>query len=112
MDIVSSVLSFLLFVAFVPGVLVTLPSKTSSRRTILLVHALLFAVVTTIVMRFYWHNIKGYLEKFGNYGTVCPNGYAPVSDPTGINKEECQPVGHPTYSAGSGKIPQASESST
>lgn len=111
MDIVSSLLSALLFVAFIPGVLVTLPSKTASRRTVLLVHTALFAVVTTLVMRFYWQNIKGYIERMTNFGTVCPNGYAPGTDPTGIDKEECIPVGHPTYSPGSGHVPEASESS-
>jgi len=105
MDIISALLSALLFVAFIPGVLVTLPSKTASKRTILLVHAVLFAVVTSLVMRFYWFNIKGYIEKMTNFGDVCPNGYAMVRDPTGINQEECQPVGHPTYKAGTGKVP-------
>jgi len=111
MDLVSAVLSALLFVVFVPGVVLTLPSKSSSRRTVLLVHAVVFAVVTSFVMRFYWHNIKGYIEKFGNYGAVCPNGFAPVADPTGIAKEECQPVGQSTYSAGTGSVPEPSPSS-
>ena len=111
MDLISAVLSALLFVAVVPGVLVTLPSKTASRRTVLLVHGLLFAVVTSLVMRFYWVNIKGYIERMSNYGTVCPNGYAIGTDPSGIDKEECIPVGHPTYKPGTGQVPQPSESS-
>jgi hypothetical protein len=110
MDLVSSLLSALLFVVFIPGVLVTLPSKTASRRTVLLVHTALFAVVTTLVMRFYWHNIKGYIETFGNFGPVCPNGYAPGTDPTGIDKGDCIPVGHPTYTT-DGRVPEPSESS-
>ena len=104
MDIVSSVLSFFLFVAFVPGVLVTLPSKASPRRTVLLVHAILFTVVTTFVMRYYWVNIKGYLEKFGNFGAVCPNGFVQQGN-------DCVPTGRATYSTDSGKVPQPSESS-
>jgi hypothetical protein len=104
MDLISSILSALLFVAFVPGVLVTLPSKASSRRTIIVVHALLFAVVTSLVMRYYWVNIKGYLEKFGNFGAVCPNGHVQQGN-------DCVPVGHATYSTDSGKVPQPSESS-
>jgi hypothetical protein len=110
MDLVSPLLSALLFLLFVPGVVVTLPSKTASRRTVLLVHTAIFVVVTTLVMRFYWHNIKGYIEKFGNFGAVCPNGYAPGTDPTGIDKGDCIPVGHPTYTAG-GRVPEPSESS-
>jgi TRAP-type uncharacterized transport system fused permease subunit len=104
MDLISSVLSALLFVVFVPGVFLTLPSKTSSRRTILVVHTLLFAVVTTFVMRYYWVNIKGYLEKFGNFGAVCPNGFVQQGN-------DCVPTGHATYSVDSGKVPQPSESS-
>lgn len=110
MDLVSPLLSALLFLVFIPGVVVTLPSKTASRRTVLLVHTAIFVVVTTLVMRFYWHNIKGYVESMTNYGTVCPNGYAPGTDPTGIDKEECIPVGHQTYTT-DGRIPEASESS-
>jgi len=97
MDLISSLLSVILFAAFVPGVLVTLPSKRSSQGTVLVVHAVLFAVVTTLVMRFYWHNIKGYVEAMSNYGDSCPNGFVPKADPTGKNKAECVPVGHATY---------------
>ena len=111
MELISTILSALLFVAFIPGVLVTLPSKSSPRSHIILVHAIIFTVVTSLVMRYYWVNIKGYLEKFGNYGAVCPNGYAPNKDPTGIDREECIPVGHPTYAAGTGKVPSPSPSS-
>jgi len=101
MDLISSLLSVILFAAFVPGVLVTLPSKRSSHGTVLVVHALLFAVVTTLVMRFYWHNIKGYVESMSNFGDTCPNGFAPKVDPSGINKAECVPVGHATYNPAS-----------
>lgn len=104
MELVSALLSALLFVVFVPGVVLTLPSKTSSRRTVLLVHAVVFAVVTSLVMRFYWHNIKGYIEKFGNFGAVCPNGFAQQGD-------DCVPTGHATYSTDSGKVPEPSPSS-
>jgi hypothetical protein len=104
MDIVSPILSFLLFVAFIPGVLVTLPSKTSSRRTVLLVHALLFTVTTAFVMRYYWINIKGYIEKFGNFGAVCPNGFVPQGD-------DCVPTGHATYNTDAGVVPEPSPSS-
>jgi hypothetical protein len=55
-----------LFVAFVPGVLVTLPSKSSSKWTILIVHALLFVIVTHLAMK-----ALGY-EYMGNFGDTCP----------------------------------------
>ena len=35
-----------LFIAFVPGVLVTLPSPTSDRMVVLVVHAVLYVVVS------------------------------------------------------------------
>ena len=35
-----------LFIAFVPGVLVTLPSPTSDRTVVLVVHAVLYVVVS------------------------------------------------------------------
>jgi len=109
MDLISSLLSVILFAAFVPGVLVTLPSKRSSQGTVLVVHAVLFAVVTTLVMRFYWHNIKGYVEAMSNFGDTCPNGFVPKADPTGKNKAECVPVGHATYDPASqgAKAPHA-----
>jgi hypothetical protein len=69
-----------------------------------MVHALLFAVVTSFVMRFYWHNIKGYIEKMTNFGTVCPNGFVEQGG-------DCVPVGHPTYTPGTGQVPAPSESS-
>ena len=91
MDLISTLLSALLFYAFVPGVMTTLPSANSSKSKILLTHAVLFAVVVTIVMKFYWTNIKGYFESFGNYGPTCPPGYAPGVSPTGV--PDCVPVG-------------------
>ena len=62
-----------LFVAFVPGVLVTLPSKTSGKWTILAVHALLFVLTTYFVMK-----ALGY-EHMGNFGDSCPASH--VMDP-------------------------------
>jgi len=104
MDWVSPILSALLFVVFIPGVVVTLPSKSSSKGKILLVHALLFTVVTTFVMRYYWVNIKGYIESMTNYGSTCPNGFAQQGD-------DCVPTGHATYSPGTGQVPTPTETS-
>jgi hypothetical protein len=86
MDIVSSVLSVILFVAFVPGVLFRLPSK-GSRATVLVTHAVLFAVAASLVMGFYW----SYRENFGNYGRTCPNGFRMTED------GGCVSTGHATY---------------
>jgi hypothetical protein len=102
MDLISSVLSALLFAAFVPGVLIRLPPR-GSPGVVLVVHALLFAVVTTLVMRFYWHNIKGYAEDFGNYGKTCPNGHVMGTNQGG--QPDCVPVGHATYDASTGNSP-------
>jgi hypothetical protein len=41
-----------LFVAFVPGVLVTLPSPSSDRWTILAVHAVLYVIVSMYAWKF------------------------------------------------------------
>lgn len=90
MDLVSLVLSVALFYAFVPGVLVTLPSKSSGKAAVLVTHAVLFAVVSSMVMKYYWHNIKGYIESFGNYGPTCPRGYM-----NGVNQkgeQDCVPI--------------------
>jgi hypothetical protein len=86
MEFVSLVLSALLFAAFVPGVLVTLP-KGGSKTTVLAVHAVLFSVVTSVVMMWYW----SMREHMGNYGVKCPNGYMMTAD------QNCVPVGHATY---------------
>ena len=99
MDIVSALLSALLFAAFVPGVLVTLPSRSSSRKTTLLVHAVVFAFITSVVMRFYWYNIRGYVETMTTFGATCPNGFVEGKSASGINQAECVPIGHATYPA-------------
>ena len=100
MDIVSALLSFLLFAAFVPGVLFTFPPK-GSRMTVLVVHTLAFVVVNSFVMQYYWVNIKGYIETMMNYGVTCPNGYVPNENKSATNGEECVPAGGPTYAPGS-----------
>ena len=69
----STLLAAALFVAFVPGVLVTLPTK-SSKWTILVVHGLLFAVVTHFVMHYYHKHIV-FREGFGNFGPSCPKSH-------------------------------------
>ena len=94
MDLGSILLSFGLFIAFVPGVLVRLPPK-GTHWTVILTHALLFAVVTHFVMRYYWINLKGYIEMFGNYGPTCPNGYVAGTNQAG--KPDCVPAGRRTY---------------
>lgn len=86
MEFVSLVLSALLFAAFVPGVLLTFP-KGGSKATVLVVHAVLFAIVSSFVMKWYW----SMRENMGNYGITCPNGYTMTPD------KNCVPVGHATY---------------
>jgi hypothetical protein len=96
MDYISVILSLILFAVFVPGTFFTFP-KHGSRMTVLAVHALAFVVVNTIVMRYYWVNVKGYVESMMNYGETCPNGFVPNTQRSGINQEECIPAGHRTY---------------
>jgi hypothetical protein len=91
MDLVRVILSALLFAAFIPGVLVKLP-KNGSHQTVLVVHAVLFAVVTAIVMHLYQRCV---VERFGNYGPTCPNGYAPGTNQGG--QPDCVPTGRATY---------------
>ena len=70
----SLVIASSLFVAFVPGIVTTLPSKGSSKWTILIVNGLLFALVTHFVMRYY-HKYVVFREGFGNYGPSCPSSH-------------------------------------
>lgn len=86
MDLVSSIISVILFVVFVPGVVVRIPSK-GSRATILVTHAILFAITTSVVMSIYW----AHREKFGNFGSTCPNGFRATED------GGCVATGHATY---------------
>jgi hypothetical protein len=73
-----------LFYAFVPGVLVTLPSKSSSKNVVMLVHAVLFAVVLHYVMKHCRY------EYYGNHGpSGCPPGTHPGVSHTG--EEACLP---------------------
>jgi hypothetical protein len=97
-QLISSVLAALVFAAFVPGVFVRIPQR-GSYTTVLLVHAVLFAIVSGFVMNFYWKNIA---ERFGNYGPTCPNGYVMGSNQAG--KPDCVPVGHATYPATTGFV--------
>ena len=77
------VLSGLVFAALMPGVLVTLPSKSSSKKMILLVHAVLFAVLLHILMRHLRY------ESFGLHGPAsCPAGFEESHDAAG---ERCVP---------------------
>jgi len=96
MDLISTILSALLFAAFVPGVLLRLP-QNGTRGTVLVVHAILFSLVTSAVMWTYWHKVKGYTERFANYGASCPNGYLPGTNQGGI--PDCMPTGHATFDA-------------
>ena len=104
MDLISSIISALLFVAFVPGVLLKLPAD-GTRWQVLAVHSVLFALVTSLVMKFYWTNIKGYMERFGNYGPTCPNGYSMGTNQGG--KPDCLPVGHATFDASTAMKPNS-----
>lgn len=81
----KSLVAALLFVTFVPGVVTTLPSKSSKRSTILIVHALLFVLVSQLVMSSFY-----FAESFANVGPAsCPSGY--VEGMKG-GKEECIPL--------------------
>jgi hypothetical protein len=90
MDLGALVLSALLFVAFVPGVVAVIPSH-SSRKTVLTVHAVLFAIMAGLVMTQY----RSYVEGMSNYGDSCPNGY--VEGPNQKGEMDCVPVGAKTY---------------
>ena len=95
MNLGSLLLAVALFVAFVPGVVLTIP-KGSPHMTQVLVHAVLFGLVLSLTMHYYW---TGIFEFFGNYGspkTPCPNGYV-VGTNQG-NGPDCVPVGQATYS--------------
>lgn len=62
--LVSHAITALVFIAFVPGVLVTLP-KGGSRKMVLAVHGILFALTIHFVMRMYHRHIV-FREGFGN----------------------------------------------
>jgi len=89
------VISALLFAAFVPGVVAVVPSR-SSKWTVLAVHAILFALVTSVVMSYY----RSFVEGMSNYGDSCPNGY--VEGPNQKGEIDCVPVGAKTYGIGQG----------
>lgn len=95
MDLVSILISAALFYAFVPGVMLTLP-KGGSKATVLVTHAVLFAVVASLAMQVYW----GMKERMTNYGPVCPNGYVESTNQGG--KKDCVPSGSQTYPVNTG----------
>ena len=83
MDLISLIISAALFAVFVPGVVGSFP-KGQSKGTVLVVHAVLFALSTHFVMKWYW----GMKEHMGNYGNSCPKGYVMTTD------ENCVPAGN------------------
>ena len=95
MDFVSLLISTLLFAAFVPGVVGTFP-KGGSKTTVLVVHALAFAAVASLVMQVY----HGMRERMTNWGDRCPNGFMLGTGQNG--KPECVPVVIRTYYPSSG----------
>jgi len=95
MDLAKILISALLFAAFVPGVVTVIPAR-SSRMTVLITHAVLFAVVTGLVMSYY----RSYVEGMSNYGDSCPNGYA--EGPNQKGEIDCLPVGAKTYGINTG----------
>jgi len=95
MDFVSLLISTLLFAAFVPGVVGTFP-KGGSKTTVLVVHALAFAAVASLVMQVY----HGMRERMTNWGDRCPNGFMLGTGQNG--KPECVPVGMRTYDPSTG----------
>jgi len=86
MELGSTIISILLFAAFVPGVVTRIP-KGGSTITVLVVHAILFSITASLAMKVYW----GARERFGNYGPTCPNGYKLTEG------GDCLPVGQATY---------------
>jgi predicted nucleic acid-binding Zn ribbon protein len=90
-------LSTVLFIAFVPGVLVKLPPKAGVWTT-LLVHGLLFSVILHFAMKWYHRNVV-FREGMGNYGPTCPNGYVMQAD------ESCVPSGKQTELVNTGFRP-------
>jgi hypothetical protein len=95
MDLGKIVISALLFATFVPGVVAVVPSR-SSKWTVLGVHAVLFAVVTSLIMSYY----RSYVEGMHNYGDSCPNGYVEGGNKKG--EVDCVPVGAKTYGIDTG----------
>jgi hypothetical protein len=79
---VPTLIGAALFYAFVPGVLLTFP-KGASQKTVLVVHSLLFAVVTGLVMHLY----RMHFESFGNHGASCPASHRMLPDQT------CEAIG-------------------
>lgn len=90
MDFVSLIISTVLFAAFVPGVVGSLP-KGGTKGTVLVVHAVLFAITASLVMKWYW----SMRERMTNWGDRCPNGYTLGMSKDG--KQDCVPVGARTY---------------
>lgn len=82
MHLVCSLLTVLLFAAFVPGVLFRLP--LANKYMLLVAHGVLFVIANHLVKKMYMK------EHMGNYGESCPNGYEFVGD-------DCVAVGHKTY---------------
>jgi len=95
MDLGSLVVSALIFAAFVPGVVAVIPARSSSK-TVLAVHAILFAVVSSCVLSYY----RSYVEGMSNYGDSCPNGY--VEGPNQKGEIDCVPAGAKTYGISTG----------
>jgi hypothetical protein len=62
----------------------------------LYIEALLFSLVTSIIMHIYLQ-VFGYIEGMTTFGKTCPNGHIMVDDPLNKEQQTCVPAGHQTY---------------
>jgi hypothetical protein len=74
-----AVFTALLFVVLTPGVVLTLPSKASSKLVIVAVHGLIFALIYNFI-----HNaVRTFMSKYEGFPSVCsathPDGICPAN---------------------------------
>ena len=67
-----SVFTALLFITLTPGLLLTLPSKTSSKIVAAVVHGLIFALIYHFTHKAVWEVLHKYEGFQGIYGGVAP----------------------------------------
>jgi len=94
MNIITSIYLALLFIAFVPGVLVTLP-KGGNKMTVVAVHAFLFAAVWHLTHKFVWRmSVQGFQNmmpmKKEAYQDAPANPMNIMMNPMNVKKEGYQ----------------------
>jgi len=95
MNIVLFIIFVLLFVVLTPGIVVSLPPKSSKLITAI-THGFIFALIWVVVNKFLW---KAITRKTVTFKEGVENIKPKTKEPMGPNKQSMEPQGNPVVSS-------------